>query len=360
MRDDFRLPAMGSRGHDPIQALAAATPCAMTAYTNADPATYPPLAEPLQIRQVPDAPIWYSIGHPAVPDHANEGNTSNAGFVITPVGVLVFDALGTPSLGLALLRAIRQRSNAPVRYVVLSHYHADHIYGLQAFRDFTGSVIFAQEKSADYLSANNVEDESAGPRLAQRRAALAPWVNARTRIVQPDIYFAEKITIALGERRFVVRYAGPAHSQSDSMMLVVPDGVLFAGDIVQNGRIPFISSATVSTTHWLGQLAAVMKMKPRFIIPGHGQPSTDPQAAITFTRGYLQYLRQAMGKAVAQWQDFDTAYASTDWSRYSGLPAFDAINRGNVYRVFLEMEAETFAPSTRSGASPGAGEGAAR
>lgn len=321
----------------------------MTSYLHADPATYPPLAEPLQIRQVPDAPIWYSLAHPAIPDHANEGNTSNAGFVITSAGVLVFDALGTPSLGLALLTAIRQRSDAPIRYVVVSHYHADHIYGLQAFRDFADPVILAQEKSAGYLDSDTVQDESAGPRLAQRREALAPWVNAHTRIIEPDIYFTEKVTIAMGDRRFVVRYAGPAHSQSDSMMLVSPDGVLFAGDIVQNGRIPFIGSATVSTTHWLEQLAAVAKMKPRFIIPGHGQPSTDPEAAIAFTRGYVQYLRQAMGKAVAQWQDFDTAYAHVDWSKYSGLPAFDAINRGNAYRVFLELEAETFGSGTGSG-----------
>jgi glyoxylase-like metal-dependent hydrolase (beta-lactamase superfamily II) len=307
-----------------------------------NPNAYPPLAAPLDIRQVPDSSIYYAIGHPAIPSHANEGNTSNAGFVVTADAVLVFDALGTPSLGLALLRAIAARTPAPVRYVVLSHYHADHIYGLQAFRDFAQPVILAQEKSADYLNPDDTEDESAGPRLAQRREALAPWVNAYTRIVTPDIYFADKLTIALGARRCVVRYAGPAHSQSDSMMLVSPDAVLFAGDIVQNGRIPFIGSATVSTRHWLTELAAVAAMKPRFIIPGHGQPSTDAEAAIAFTRGYLEYLRTTMGKAVAQWQDFDQAYRGTDWSSYSALPTFDAINRGNAYRVFLEMEAEAF------------------
>ncbi len=65
---------------------------------------YAPLDTPLQIRQVPGAPIYYSIGNPGVPGKQNQGNTSNAGFVVTSDGVVVFDALGTPSLGWALLQ----------------------------------------------------------------------------------------------------------------------------------------------------------------------------------------------------------------------------------------------------------------
>jgi len=310
---------------------------------------YPPLLAPLQIHQVPDSQIFYSLGQPAVPSHANEGNTSNAGFIVTPRDVLVFDSLGTPSLGLALLQEIHRRTQAPIRYCMMSHYHADHIYGLQAFKDYADPVVIAQEKSADYLNPDNTEDESAAPRLAQRRVALAPWVNAKTRIIVPDIYFSQTITIALGSKRCVVRYVGPAHSQSDSMMMVEPDGVLFAGDVVQNSRIPFIGSATVSTQHWLEELDVVAALKPRFIIPGHGHPSSDVAAAIEFTRSYLVFLRVQMGRAVSSWTDFDKAYQQVDWSKYKDLPAFDAINKGNAYRVFLEMEAETFGPA---GASP--------
>lgn len=310
-----------------------------------DPEEYPPLLAPLQIHQVPDSQIFYSLGQPAVPSHVNEGNTSNAGFLVTPAGVLVFDALGTPSLGLALLHEIRRRTQAPIRYCMMSHYHADHIYGLQAFKDYADPVVIAQDKAADYLNPNNTEDESAAPRLAQRRVALAPWVNAKTRIIVPDIFFTQKITIALGSKRCVVRYVGPAHSQSDSMMLVEPDGVLFAGDVVQNSRIPFIGSATVSTQHWLKELDVIAALKPRFIIPGHGQPSTDVAAAIEFTRRYLIFLRTQMSRAVSSWTDFNTVYQQVDWSKYRDLPAFDAINKGNAYRVFLEMEAEMFSPA---------------
>ena len=300
---------------------------------------YAPLEAPLTIEQVPGHPIYYSIGHPGVPAHHNQGNTSNAGFVVTSQGVLVFDALGTPSLGWALLQDIRKITDKPVRYNVLSHYHADHIYGLQAFKDHTDTVIIAQDRAREYKEENEeTADERANQRLNQRRQALAPWVNAETRVVPPDITFNDRLTLTLGDRRFEMIYAGPAHSASDMMMMVEPDGVLFAGDIVQNGRIPFMNSDDVDTKQWLNALAVVEKLNPKFIIPGHGKPSTAAKQAIQFTRDYILYVRAAMRKAVENWTDFDVAYRQTDWSRYEKIPAFDANNRGNAYRIFLELE----------------------
>jgi glyoxylase-like metal-dependent hydrolase (beta-lactamase superfamily II) len=303
---------------------------------------YAPLPQPLHIEQVPGKPIYYSLGHPGVPGQANEGNTSNAGFVVTADGVLVFDALGTPSLGWALLQAIRKVTDKPIRYVAVSHYHADHIYGLQAFKDHTHAVIIAQERAAEYNENDETADERADQRLDQRRDALAPWVNKDTRVVPPDITFKERLTLTLGGKRFVMIYAGPAHSASDMMMMVEPDDVLFAGDIVQNGRVPFMNSDDVDTANWLRGLDAVEKLDPKFIIPGHGKPSTAARQAIAFTRSYILFVRQAMQHAVDTWTDFDAAYAQTDWSPYKALPAFAANNRGNAYRIFLDLEQAQF------------------
>ena len=303
---------------------------------------YAPLNEPLKIEQVPGAPIYYSIGHPGVPGQANEGNTSNAGFVVTSGGVLVFDALGTPSLGWALLQEIHKRTNEPVRYNVLSHYHADHIYGLQAFRDHTDTIIIAQDRAREYKEENEeTNEERSQQRLDQRREALTPWVNKDTRVVSPEITFSERMTLTLGDRTFQMIYAGPAHSASD-MMMVEPDGVLFAGDIVQSGRIPFINADDVDTKQWLKALGVVEKLNPKFIIPGHGRPSTAAKEAIAFTRDYIDYVRSAMAKAVASWTDFDVAYRQTDWSKYAHVPAFEANNRGNAYRIYIELEAGEF------------------
>lgn len=304
---------------------------------------YAPLNKPLRISKVPDRPVYFSIGSPGVPGAENEGNTSNAGFVVTSEGVVIYDALGTPSLGKALVDEISKVTDKPVRYVVMSHYHADHIYGLQAIRErFPLAVIVAQERSAEYQEQSEVSDERADARLQQRRSALFPWVNEKTRVIRPDLTFEAQATIRLGDHEFRLIYSGPAHSSSDTMMIVQPDGVLFAGDIVQNGRVPFMNSDDVDTRRWLVSLDEVKRLRPTFIIPGHGQPTTEAAEAISFTSNYIRYVRDVMQKAVSEWIDFDDAYKNADWSTYAKMPAFSSNNRGNAYRIYLELEASNF------------------
>jgi glyoxylase-like metal-dependent hydrolase (beta-lactamase superfamily II) len=203
-------------------------------------------------------------------------------------------------------------------------------------------VIVAQERAGEYKDNEETADEKASQRLDQRRGALFPWVDKNTRVVPPDISFRDRKTIALGDKRLTLLYAGPAHSSSDMMMLVEPDGVLFAGDIVQNSRIPHMNSDDVSTTQWLAALAEVEKLDPKFIVPGHGKASTQAKEAIAFTRDYIQFVRSAMTNAVQDWTDFDVAYEKTDWSKYRDMPAFAANNRGNAYRIYLELEQSQF------------------
>lgn len=306
-----------------------------------EPQVYPPISVSVDVQRVPGTEVYYVLGYPAVPDKGNEGHTSNAGFVVTKAGVVVFDALGTPALGDALLKAIQEITEQPVRYVVVSHYHADHIYGLQAFQDQTGATIIAQAKASWYFHGDpsGIRDSGAArARLAQRREALAPWVNARTRVVEPDITFEDRLTLALGDTRFHIVYAGPAHSPGDSMMLVEPAGVLFAGDIVQDQRIPVLDGPDVHIENWLDGLATVRQLDPRVIIPGHGKASDDAIEAIDFTSAYLKYVRDRMREAIESWDAFEDAYERIDWSRYAALPAFKETNKRNTYAVYLDME----------------------
>lgn len=302
----------------------------------ASQSAYPPLDIQLDVQRMGDTQAYYVLGRAAVPDHQNAGFTSNAGFVITREGVVVFDALGTPALGKALIAAIREKTDKPIRYVVVSHYHADHMYGLQAFRDETSAVIVADNVARQYKSTLD-----AGKRLKQRQEALSPWVNADTRIVEPDVTFDDEMIITLGDSMFHLEYAGPAHAPGDIMMMVTPGRTLFAGDIVQNKRVPFMNSDEVDTRNWLVALDTVASMNPAHIIPGHGEPSDDSTQAIRFTGDYIRFVRSHMKDAVEQWQPFEQAYDAVDWSKYSALPAFKQSNRGNAYRVFLEMQSES-------------------
>ena len=286
---------------------------------------------PMKVAQV--APhSFYVEGQAGAVSTANEGFNSNAGFVVTGDGVVVFDALGTPALGKRSADFIAQMTQQPVRRIVVSHDHSDHFYGLQALqRD--GIDIWAHEAVRDYLAS-----EAPAARLAERRQSLAPWVNARSRIVVPTRYLGEDTSFALGGLHFRVMHAGPAHTPGDLMMLVEEDRVLFVGDLASTGRIPFVADADVSA--WIGALDRVIALKPGVVVGGHGPYSTDAVADLAQTRDYLVFLRTQISSAFEQGLDFDEAYRQIDWSRFAALPAFEAANRRNAYQAYLNVERE--------------------
>ena len=301
---------------------------------------------PFELHQVPNAPVYYIIGTSGVPGANNEGHTSNAGFVVTDEGVVVFDALGTPALGYRMIQQIREVTDKPIKKVVISHYHADHIYGLQAFKEQGDNPeVIAQRETLGYVGGSRASQGEAGQRrLEQRREALFPWVDENTFLVPPDITFDNEYTFKLGGLTFEIRHLGPAHAPGDSIMLVKELGVLFSGDVIYKGRIPFLDSPETDVRNWLKGLDSLANMKPapRFIIPGHGEADSDVAHSLAFTRGYLKYVVNAMKKALQDQMSFAQAYKTTDWSEYEKMPAFKASNRGNAYRIYLELEPEFF------------------
>ncbi len=266
----------------------------------------------------------------------NAGFISNAGFIVTEQGIVVFDALGTPFLAQKLLGLIRTISTAPIRFVVTSHYHADHIYGLQVFKK-QGADVIAPRGARDYLLS-----ETAAALLVARRELLAPWVNQRTRLVQPDRIVDGEHRFELGGVRFTVTYLGSVHSEGDLTLYVDPDDVLFSGDIIFEGRIPFVGNA--NTGKWLDVLQRTESAEIKALIPGHGPAAGNPREALELTRRYLKFLREKMALAVENWQPFDEAYDGVDWSEYKHLPAFALANRPNAYNVYLSFEQESLTP----------------
>ncbi len=323
----------------------AAEPAAPTQQSTLVNTPYSAVSLPFALHKIPGAPVYYVIGLSGVPDSVNQGHTSNAGFVVTPEGVVVFDALGTPALGYRLLQRIREVTDKPVKRVVVSHYHADHIYGLQAFKEHAGSpLVIAQRGTLGYVGGSTAsQGEDAQRRLEQRREALFPWVDEKTYVVAPDEVFDTETCFNLGGVRFEIKHLGPAHAPGDSIMMVKNYGVLFGGDVIYGGRVPFLDSPETDTQRWLQGLDYIVGLKDqvRYVIPGHGSLSKDAQQVVKATRDYILFVRKVMGEAVRDLVPFDEAYQTTDWSRYAGLPAFDASNRGNAYRIYLEEEARS-------------------
>lgn len=287
----------------------------------------------VQMRAIQVAPNTYFVqGVPEMGSRENQNFISNAGFVVTPKGVLVIDALGSPILAQKLIQEIKKITNQKIVAVVLTHYHADHVYGLQEFKR-VGATIYAQNEGINYLAS-----ETAKQRLIASRVDFAPWVNDKTRLVGADVWIDKNKTIHIGGTEFLISRVGPAHAPEDLIVYVPSEKVLFAGDLVFRGRIPFVGNA--DSRGWVDALNEIEKLNPKIIVPGHGGYSTNPAQDIQFTRNYLTYLREMMGPAARDLDPFEEAYAKADWSEYDGMPLFRAANRMNAYNVYLSIQSE--------------------
>jgi glyoxylase-like metal-dependent hydrolase (beta-lactamase superfamily II) len=260
----------------------------------------------------------------------NRNFISNAAFVVTPQGVLVIDALGSPALAQSLMAAIAKITPQPVRWVVVTHYHADHVYGLQVFKD-AGAEILAHRDGQIYLHS-----DTARLRLQASREELAPWINAQTRLVAADRWIDGPLRLTLGGVEVLLQPAGPAHTAEDLAVFLPAQRVLFAGDLVFRGRIPFVGQA--DSGRWIEALDRLLALDAALIVPGHGPASREAVADLRLTRDYLKHLRDTMGEAARNLEPFEEAYAKADWSNFEHLPLFRFANRMNAYNTYLLLE----------------------
>lgn len=287
---------------------------------------------PAMVVQQVSASAWYVEGQSALGTPANQNFISNAAFVVTPAGVVVVDALGSPALAERLLAEIRKITPQPVTHVILTHYHADHIYGVQTFKA-QGARILAHRAARDYLNS-----DAAQIRLQASRETLTPWINAQTHLVPADDWIEGTRDLVVGGVRFVLTSVGPSHTPEDVVVYLPQEKVLFAGDLVFRNRVPYVGQA--DSGHWIKALDTLLAFDTAVIVPGHGPLSSEARKDMELTRDYLGYLRKTMGQAARNMEPFDDAYQDTDWTRFESLPLFRVANRMNAYNTYLLMERE--------------------
>lgn len=287
---------------------------------------------PAMVAQQVSASSWYVEGASALGSSANQNFISNAAFVITPAGVVVIDALGSPALAERLMTEIRKLTPQPVTHVIVTHYHADHIYGLQAFKA-QGARIIAHGAAREYMNS-----DTARLRLEVSRVELAPWVNDETRLVEADEWLAGDQVLKVGGVEFQIKIVGPSHTPEDLVVYLPSEKVLFAGDLVFRSRIPYVGKA--DSRQWILALEKLLTFDASVIVPGHGPLSHEARKDMQLTCDYLRYLRASMGKAAANLEPFDEAYKNTDWSEFEHLPLFRVANRMNAYNTYLLLEQE--------------------
>ncbi len=287
---------------------------------------------PIFKAQQVSASVWYVEGLSALGTPSNQNFISNAAFVITPAGVVVIDALGSPALAVRLLAEIKKVTPIPVTHVLVTHYHADHIYGLQTLKA-AGAKILAHEAARVYLNS-----DTARLRLEVSRQELAPWVNEETVLVAADEWINNDRSITIGGVTFEIKRVGPSHTLEDIAIYLPSEKVLFAGDLVFRSRIPYVGQA--DSRHWILALDQLLAFDTQVIVPGHGAISRQARNDMQLTRNYLEYLRSKMAQAARNMEPFEDAYKATDWSQFEHLPLFRIANRMNAYNTYLLLEHE--------------------
>jgi cyclase len=206
---------------------------------------------------------------------------SNAGFIIGDDGVLVVDAFFTPDAAKALVGEIHRLTPKPIRYIINTHYHADHTGGDQVLRD-AGAVIIAHRNVRGWVRTNNIN--LFGDRIT-------PELRARIEVLPlPDIVTDQDLTVWLGSRKAVVRTV-LGHTGGD-LTIDVPDAhVLFTGDMLWRKIPPNLIDGSVK--EWLATDASFESMSGETFVPGHGDVA-DVKDVEDF-RAYLTDLRRLVG-----------------------------------------------------------------
>jgi quinoprotein relay system zinc metallohydrolase 2 len=283
---------------------------------------------PLAVTEIaPGIYVHHGVQQDASP--ANDDEIANIGFIIGNNAVAVIDPGGSYREGIELKAAIRARTALPIRYVIMTHVHPDHIFGAAAFRD----------NHPDFVGHTKLPGA-----LAQRGAyylrrlheTLGDKANG-SEVVMPNVLVSGRLDLDLGGRRLVLWAHGPAHTDSDLTIFDQKTSTFWLADLLFVDRIPVIDGSLVG---WLDELKQVTAIPAARAVPGHGPISVPwPQAAAA-ERRYLDAVLRDTRAAIKAGIDIADAYRHVAQSERGHWLLFDDYHPRNVTASYKELEWE--------------------
>ncbi len=230
----------------------------------------------------------------------------NTGIIVGDDCCLVVDAQATPLMANDVIARVRAVTDKPIKYVLLSHYHAVRVLGASAFN---ASEILASEATRKLIIERGEQDKASEiarfPRLFRGLESLPPG------LTWPTLTFEHGITLWLGRRRVEIVQIGRGHTAGDTIAWVPDSGVMFSGDLVEYRSACYCGDAHLGD--WPGTLDRLAAYQPKALVPGRGDALIGAKMvgdAIAGTRAFLSALYATAQNAVARNKDLKATFAA--------------------------------------------------
>ena len=229
----------------------------------------------------------------------------NTGVIITDEAVLICDALATPVMAQNLIAEIRKVTDSPIKYVVLSHYHAVRVLGASGFKAAGMQEIIASRGTWEMIAERGAEDMQSEyerfPRLFQNFDSIPG-------LTWPTMVFDDRLTLHMGGLEIQIMHPGSGHTKGDTVVWIPSEKVLFSGDLVEADAACYTGDAQLE--EWPATLDALAALKPEKVVPGRGPALDTPEkvaAGLAYTRDFVTTLLSSAREAVAQGMSLNQA-----------------------------------------------------
>lgn len=259
----------------------------------------------------------------------NRGDIANIGFIVGDEAVAVVDCGGSGAVGEQLLAAVRSVTTKPIRYVVITHVHPDHMFGASAFTA-SGATFVGHRNLPRALAARG------DYYLRSFRSQLGDEVE-RVKIVVPSLLVEDRATLDLGHRTLELRAWKTAHTDHDLSVFDPASGVLFTGDLVFLQHTPIIDGSLLGFQRVIPELEKIPATR---VVPGHGPVGAGWPQALADERRYFDALARDLRQLVKKGADMEQAAASAGQSERGNWALFDAYAPRNATAGFAEIEWE--------------------